>query len=147
MDRLERERLWLQRVVGVAGLVPVGAGLYGVVFGAALTGDAGLSLSGSSHYRYLSGLLLAIGLMYWSGIPAIETRKGRFQLLTLIVVIGGLSRLVGLLLTGVPSLIMIAALVMELVVTPLICLWQMRIARRYPPATTLRAAAPTKVKS
>jgi hypothetical protein len=137
MDRLERERLWLQRVVGVAGLVPVLAGLYGVVFGAALTGDNGLSVSGDSHYRYLSGLLLGIGLMFWSGIPGIEARKGRFQLLTLVVVVGGLSRLAGLLFTGLPSLPMLIALVMELVVTPLICLWQMRIASRFPGSASL----------
>src|ERR1700712_5652597 len=104
MDRLERERSWLQKVVGVAGLVPVCAGLYGVVFGTALTGDATLSISGDSHYRYLSGLLLGIGLLFWSGIPAIEVRRGRFQLLTLIVVVGGLARLGGLLLTGLPAL-------------------------------------------
>ena len=132
MDRVEKERRWLQKVVGVAGLVPFVAGLYGVVFGAALTGDAGLSAAGDSHYRYLSGLLFGIGLMFWSGIPAIERNTGRFQILTLIVVVGGLARLFGLVLTGMPSLTMVGALVMELGVTPLVCLWQFRVARQHP---------------
>jgi hypothetical protein len=132
MDRVERERRLLQKVVAIAGLVPVGAGLYGVVFGAALTGDSGMSISGDSHYRYLSGLLLGIGLLFWSGIPGIERNKGRFQLLTLIVVVGGLARLGGLLLTGLPALTMLFALVMELVVTPVVCLWQMRVAGQHP---------------
>jgi predicted MFS family arabinose efflux permease len=137
MDRVERERRLLQKVVAIAGLVPVGAGLYGVVFGAALTGDSGMSVSGDSHYRYLSGLLLGIGLLFWSGIPGIERKKGRFQLLTLIVVVGGLARLGGLLLTGLPALTMLFALVMELIVTPAVCLWQMRVARQHPDVARL----------
>lgn len=128
-DRVERERRLLQRVVMVAGLVPVGAGLYGVLVGAGLTGDNSLSISGDSHYRYLSGLLLGIGLLFWSGVPGIEAKTGRFQVLTLVVVAGGLGRLCGLFITGLPSLVMLLALPMELVVTPLVCLWQMRVAR------------------
>jgi hypothetical protein len=133
MDRVERERRYLQRVVAAAGLVPVASGLFGVLFGATLTGDAGLSVSGDSHYRYLSGLLLGIGLLFWSCIPAVEQKTGRFQCLTLVVVAGGLARLAGLGLTGVPSLPMLGALAMELVVTPLLCLWQARVARQYRP--------------
>lgn len=124
----------MQRVVAVGGLVPVGAGLFGVLFGAALTGESGVSVSGDSHYRYLSGLLLGLGLLFWSTIPAIETKAGRFQVLTLIVVVGGLGRLAGLGLTGVPSLSMLGALVMELAVTPVLCLWQLRVSRQYAPS-------------
>lgn len=130
MDRLERERRILQRVIAVGALVPLTAGLYGILFGAGLTGDR-LGVSGDSHYRYLSGLLFGIGLLFWSAIPAIEEKTGRVQLLTLIVVAGGLGRLAGLLLTGLPSLSMMGALLMELAVTPAICVWQMRVARSY----------------
>jgi hypothetical protein len=126
----DRERRLLQQAVGICAVVPVAAGLYGVLFGHALTGDA-VSISADSHFRYLSGLLLAIGLIFWSTIPAIETKTGRFRLLTLIVVLGGLGRLIGLLLTGIPSLFMLGGLLMELVVTPVLCLWQTRIANAY----------------
>jgi hypothetical protein len=95
-----------------------------------LTGDT-VSISAESHFRYLSGLLLAIGLCFWSTIPEIEAKTGRFRLLTLLVVIGGLGRLLGLALTGLPSLIMLGSLFLELIVTPLLCLWQTRIANRY----------------
>ena len=126
----DRERRLLQRVMAAGGLIPVTAGLHGALFGAGLTGDS-LGVTGDSHYRYLSGLLLGIGLLFWSAIPGVEGKSGRVQLLTLVVVAGGLGRLLGLLITGVPSLPMLLALAMELVVTPLICLWQMRVARRY----------------
>jgi hypothetical protein len=127
---MERERRYLQRTVAVLALVPVSAGLFGVVFGPALTGDQ-VSVSADSHFRYLSGLLLGIGLLFWSTTPGIEEKTGRFRLLTLLVVIGGFARLLGLLLTGVPSLYMLASLALELVVTPILALWQTRVANAY----------------
>jgi Domain of unknown function (DUF4345) len=130
MDSMERERRYLQRTVAVLALVPVSAGLFGVVFGPALTGDQ-VSVSADSHFRYLSGLLLGIGLLFWSTTPAIEEKTGRFRLLTLLVVIGGLARLLGLLLTGIPSLYMLSSLALELVITPILALWQTRVANAY----------------
>ena len=127
---MERERRYLQRTVAVLALVPVSAGLFGILFGPALTGDQ-VSVSADSHFRYLSGLLLGIGLLFWSTTPAIEEKTGRFRLLTLLVFIGGLARLLGLVLTGVPSLYMLASLALELVVTPILALWQTRIANGY----------------
>ena len=32
-----------------------------------------VDVSVASHYRYLSGILFAIGLLFWSTIPGIET--------------------------------------------------------------------------
>ncbi|NNM73321.1 DUF4345 family protein [Enterovirga aerilata] len=140
---MERERRLLQKVVAVGGFVPVAVGLFGVLFGPTLTGDVGLSVSGDSHYRYLSGLLLGVGLLFWSCIPAIEEKTGRFQCLTLIVVAGGLARLLGLGLTGIPSLAMLGALAMELFVTPVLCLWQARVARQHRRPPQDEAAKPT----
>lgn len=89
------------------------------------------SISLDSHFRYLSGLLLAIGIGFLSTIERIEAKGRQFRLLTLFVVTGGLARLSGTLVDGVPSSEMLFGLGMELVVTPLLCLWQMRIARRF----------------
>jgi Domain of unknown function (DUF4345) len=130
MPTMDRERKLLQQSVAIATVVPVATGLYGVLFGQALTGDA-VSISAESHFRFLSGLLLGIGLCFWSTLPAIEAKTNRFRLLTLLIVIGGLGRLVGLGLTGLPSLFMIGGLIMELIVTPVLCLWQTRVANRY----------------
>src|SRR6478736_2511831 len=117
MTRMERERKMLQQSVAVVATIPVAAGLYGVLFGQALTGDA-VSISAESHFRYLSGLLLGIGLCFWATLPSIEIHTGRVRLLTLLVVIGGLSRLVGLFLTGLPSFFMLGGLIVELIVAP-----------------------------
>ena len=118
----------LQAMVALLGLVPVLAGLSGVVLGASMAGPSPGTPGLDSHFRYLSGLLLAIGLGFWSTVPSIERRTARFRLLTALVVAGGLGRLIGVLLDGLPPAPMLAGLGMELVVTPLLCAWQSRIA-------------------
>lgn len=124
------ERRLLQLTIAVGGCVPVGGGLAGALLGAHITGAATLDPSLDSHVRYLSGLLLGIGLAFWSSLPDIEREMSRIRLLTALVVIGGLARLLGLALAPTPNGAMTAALVMELGVTPAICLWQARVARR-----------------
>ena len=89
----------------------------------------GADISADSHFRYLSGLLLAIGLCFWRLVPTIEREGPAARMLAFIVVIGGLARLASLIGHGLPSLAMLGGLAMELVVTPLLCLWQMRVAR------------------
>jgi len=130
------ERRCLQIAVAVAGCVPVFAGLAGVILGPAMTQDVG-SMSLDSHVRYLSGLLLGIGLVFWWNIPRIEQMGALFRVLTLIVFMGGLARLAGVFTQGVPPGPMLFGLVMELLVTPGLCLWQARVAR-----LSLRAEAP-----
>ena len=115
------EKRTLQVSIAVAALLPVVAGLWGVTQPASDGAWAG------NHHRYLSGLLLAIGLGYWSAVPEIETMGARMRVLTALVAVGGLARLGGLVLGDVPTLPVAAALVMELFVTPLLCLWQMRM--------------------
>ena len=127
----------LQVVVAICGLVPVCAGLAGVMLGPRLagmtTGDASLD----SHFRYLSGLLLAVGLLFWAAIPTIERQGWLVRALTLIVVVGGLGRAMSLLSVGQPDIPMRLALIMELGVTPAICLWQFQLERRTDAAPSL----------
>ncbi len=126
---LSFERRALQCAVVLAGMVPISAGVAGVLLGVSLLATAAPGSDLDSHFRYLSGLLLAIGLAFWSRVPAIERHGTTFRLLGGIVVLGGLSRLVGVILAGPPSMPMLATFGMELGVTPLLCLWQGRIAR------------------
>ena len=105
----------LQIAVAILAFVPVGAGLAGAVFGIGVFEPAALlGRDADSAGRYLSGLLLAIGVAFWSTVPRIERQGARFRLLTLIVLTGGLARLAGLLLIGLPSAPMLFGLAMEL---------------------------------
>jgi hypothetical protein len=121
----------LQIAVAIGSLVPIVAGAGGMLLGSSLLeAPATGSVNLDSHFRYLSGLLLAIGIGYASTVLHIETQGYRFRLLTACVVLGGFGRLISLLLVGPPSQSMLAALIMELLVAPGLALWQGRVARR-----------------
>jgi hypothetical protein len=117
------QRNALRFCVGLAAIVPVAGGLSGAILSL-----GGVSAWSADHYRYLSGLLLAIGLGFWSTIPNIERHAPRFRLLTGIVVIGGLCRLLGVALGDPLTPAVAAALAMELVATPLLCVWQGQVS-------------------
>jgi hypothetical protein len=125
------EKRALQIMVAVGSLVPIVAGAAGVWLGPRLV-DNHIEVSEGleSHFRYLSGLLLGIGLAYAASVPRIEKRERRFLLLTGIVVIGGLARLYSVVTYGPPTWSIAGALTMELLVTPGLWLWQRRIAKR-----------------
>ncbi len=120
----------LQVAVAIFALVPFGAGLAGAVFGIGVFGPSpSLGANVDSAGRYLSGLLLAVGLSFWATVPRIATQGVRFRLLTLIVLTGGLARLYGVFLVGPPSSPMLFGLAMELLVTPALALWRERLDR------------------
>ena len=123
----------LQVAIGVLALVPILAGLGGMIAGVGMTGDTVVDVAGratDSQYRYLSGLLFAIGIGFWSTVPDLPRRTARFRLLTALVVAGGLGRLLGVIEHGIPPGAMLFGLGMELVVTPSLCLLQALTSRR-----------------
>ena len=122
------EKRLLQIAIALAGLIAVAEGMVGGLHGTLMLGDWG-DATLDSHFRYLSGLVLAVGVAYWSIVPNIERQAERLSLVTLIVVTGGFFRALGLLADGSPGLMMRVALVGELVGAPLLYLWQRRIAR------------------
>jgi hypothetical protein len=122
----------LQLCIFLAASIAVAAGLGGAIGGArffALSGDVGAA----SHVHYLSGLLFAIGLGFWSTVPDIAHQGPRFRLLAAIVVCGGLFRFAAIFRDGVPGGWALFGLVNETVVPVLLCLWQARVARKAAP--------------
>jgi hypothetical protein len=126
------ERRLLQACVALACLVPIAAGAAGILKSAAMLHGvrAPLPADLDSHYRYLSGLLLGIGIGFAACVPRIEGRTILFRVLGAIVVLGGLGRLLSLAEVGAPGLAHRLALAMELGAMPLLMLWQKRVARR-----------------
>ena len=80
--------------------------------------------------RFGKGLLLAIGLIYWSCVPQVERRGDRISLVTFILVFGTLSRLFSVVGHGVPTLGIVANLIAGLILVPLLWLWQRHVAAR-----------------
>ena len=128
---VSQERRLLQICVAVAAVVPVTAGFAGVALGQNFLDHTPFDAALDSHFRYLSGLLCAIGLVFWSIVPTIERHTLLVGRLTMIIVAGGLARLYGVLIEGPPPNSMLFGLGMELVVTPALLLWQWRVARRW----------------
>lgn len=137
---LDFERRLLQVATALACLVPLSMGLLSIFRSAAvLKGVAPpLPVDLDSHFRYLSGLLLGIGLVFAASIPTIERRGEVFRTLGAVILVGGLARLWSLLDAGVPGPGHRFGLVMELIVVPLIILWQARVAGRYRALSLIR---------
>ena len=124
------EKRLLQIAVAAAGLVPVAAGALGSLRPEMLFSGPAHALT---HGAYLSGLLLGLGVAFWSLVPTIE-RQGRvFGLLTGLVVLGGLARAFTAARLGAWSLSVELPLAMELGVTPALWLWQRRVSSLFRP--------------
>jgi uncharacterized protein DUF4345 len=122
------ERKLLQIGVAIAGLIGVILGLTGVVFGTLHTDLSGEVVL-DSYVRFAKGVLLAIGLVYWSCVAQIERRGDRIALVTFILVFGTLSRLFSVIGHGVPTVGIMSNLIAGLVFVPLLWLWQRHVAR------------------
>ena len=122
------QRKFLQISVAIAGLIGVGFGLAGVVFGIAFT-DMFDDGTVDSSVRFYKGMLLAIGVIYWSCIPQIEQRGERMSLVTFILVCGAASRLMAVIGHGVANLGVLLSLTAGLILVPLLWLWQRHVAQ------------------
>ncbi len=127
---LRRERTLLQLAVALACIVPLTASIAGIALGARWL-QPGPAVDMDSHFRYLSGLFLVMGLGFASCVPGIERKSGRLRLLGAMVVAGGLARLVSLSQLGTPSIGHVTGLAIELGVVPAILGWQTRVAHLY----------------
>lgn len=131
MSPLAEKRL-LQAVMLVILLLPATAVIPSIVSGPGFLGHPPVIPTDlDSHFRYVSGIFLAVLLLIIGCIPAIERQGPRLRMLGGIIVVGGLCRLLSLILVGVPSLGHQLGLAVEIGVVPLLMLWQARVARRF----------------
>lgn len=124
------EKRLLQGVVALACLVPLIAGSTGIWKGAAWLEHGPVAADLDSHFRYMSGIFLGIGIAFATCVPAIESKGARLRMLAGFVVLGGLARLCSVAQFGWPGVGHEFGLVMELFVTPSLTLWQMGLGRR-----------------
>ena len=122
------ERRLLQTAMALGSVVPLAFGTLGILRGAAWLSKAPVSTDLDSHFRYLSGIFLVVGIGFVSCIPDVERKTGRMRLLGAMVMAGGLARAWSLASVGAPSTGHLAGLAMELLAMPLLLLWQARVA-------------------
>ncbi len=120
----------LQAVIAAATLVPLSIASISLVRGPAWLGQAApVATDLDSHFRYLSGIFLALGLGFASCIPAIERKGRRLRMLGGMVIAGGLGRLWSLTQVGAPSTGHLVGLCIELGLVPVVLVWQAVVAR------------------
>ena len=121
------ERKLLQIAFALAGLVLIVFGLAGVFFGAGFADLSG-NVVMDSYFRFLKGMLLAIGLIYWSSLANVERHGERISLVTFILVLGAVPRLIAVIGHGVPTIGILIGLAGELIFAPLLWLWHRHVA-------------------
>ena len=127
------EKRLLQAALALPCLSPFWFGLKGMIEGPVMLAGVEPGQSAGdlvSHYRYLSGLFFGLGLVLLSCLPRIEARGRRLRWAAGAIVLGGLARLGGLAMGDAPSAAHQIALGAELGLTPLLVLWQARVAHR-----------------
>ena len=131
MTPAAEKRVW-QVMLALVMILPFTAAIAGVVEGPAFLGRPPVIPTDlDSHFRYVSGIFLAMLVFYVSCIPAMEHKTQRLRLLGALTVAGGLARLYSLASVGVPSIGHQVGLCIELGIAPAMILWQARIAARF----------------
>lgn len=129
---LQIEKRVLQAFMSVVLLLPASAVIPSILNGPGFLGHPPVIPTDlDSHFRYVSGIFLAVLLLFIGCIPSIERNGPRFRMLGGMVMVGGACRLVSLLTVGVPSLGHQLGLGVEIGLMPLLMLWQMRLERRF----------------
>ncbi|MFD5599867.1 DUF4345 domain-containing protein [Leucobacter sp. NPDC058333] len=115
-------------VLAILGIVPVASGLSGIILGpAGAPGGEPTTASVDSEYRFTNVFWFAAGIaLWWSLFQPVERRKVTRAML-LIAAIGGIARLLSVLVSGWPHPVFIAALVLELLVVPLVIWWHAHV--------------------
>lgn len=135
-------RRLLQIVTALLGLVPVITGVL-TMFGVedplyAHSGLAAIPVL-DSNLRFFGGIWLALGLAVWSLVPAIERRGAAFRAIWGAIFLGGIGRLLSILLIGSPPLPFVGFTALEVIGAPLFVYWQYRVAKAYAELLTIMA--------
>jgi Domain of unknown function (DUF4345) len=125
-------KLNLQIATGLLGTFSVATGLLGMmgvqdpVYVAA--GVPPILLL-DTNLRFYSGVWVGLGLALWWLIPTIERQTVLFRVLWGMFFIGGIGRLLSMIMLGWPPVAFVAFTAIEIVGAPLFIWWQFRVAR------------------
>jgi hypothetical protein len=121
----------LQIATGLLGIIPVATGLLGMmgvhdpVYVAA--GVPPIVLL-DTNLRFFSGVWVGVGLALWWLIPTIERQTVLFRALWGMIFIGGIGRLLSMIMLGWPPIPFVAFTAIEIAGAPLFIWWQSRVA-------------------
>jgi hypothetical protein len=130
----------LQVITAILGLVPVLTGAIGLLgLGDPLYAAAKLPAFPvlDSNMRFFAGVWIGLGLAILWLVPRIERETVLFRFIWGAIFIGGIGRLLSILLAGWPPVPFIGFTALELFGAPLFVIWQHRVAQAHAAARPL----------
>jgi hypothetical protein len=123
----------LQIITGVLGTIPLATGVIGMTgvrdpLYASANLPANVLLD--SNLRFFAGVWLGLGIAIFWLIPDIEKQTVLFRAVWGMIFVGGVGRLLSMLLLAPPPLPFIGFTILEIVGAPLFVLWQRRLGRQ-----------------
>ena len=122
----------LQIATAVLGTIPILTGIIGMsglsdpVYAASSLPTNSLL---DSNLRFFSGVWLGLGLaLYWL-IPKIDRETVLFRALWGMIFLGGIGRLISMVLMALPPMPFIGFTILEIAGAPIFILWQARLAK------------------
>jgi len=94
----------LQITIAILSLVPLSIGAIGIVLGTSRWLPANtITPDFDSHYRYIAGYYVSLGLLGLWVIPRIERHTGLFRVICASVFMGGVGRVASIFQVGLPG--------------------------------------------
>jgi hypothetical protein len=122
-------RRGLQIVLAVLATVAVASGLFGMLAGpTALPGAGPVDATVDSEYRFSNAFWFAAGVVVWWAVPRVHRATTVLRIILGAVFLGGIARLLAAAASGWPHPVFLGALGVELVLVPLVLLWQSKVA-------------------
>lgn len=120
----------LSGVLYVGGAVPIVTGVFAVLTGAeGMPGQNEASASVESELRFFAVFWIAFGAAVVWAAPRVARETSLVRALMAVLFLGGLARAIAWAAEGRPHGLFIALMAIELVLPPVIVLWQSRVAR------------------
>ena len=122
--------MWMSQTLRVLALIPIAAGLLSVVFGSDIIRDGGASNANvESELRFYAVFYVAFGVYLWWLAPRVAERGRELRWAAAVLFCGGLARAVGVFVDGWPEADYVMLMAVELVLPPVLVLWQRSLAR------------------
>jgi Domain of unknown function (DUF4345) len=114
----------------LGGLVAIGTGLFDLTTGIdGLPGESAASGTAESEFRFLNVFWIGYGAALLRVAPRAALETWAVRTLMALLFAAGLARVLAWVAVGRPDDLFVALMVIELVVPPLVVLWQARLAR------------------
>jgi hypothetical protein len=119
----------LQLTLAVLSMIPILVGVTGIVLGTSRWLPANMiAPEFDSHYRYIAGYYISLGMLGLWIIPSIEKHRSLFRIVCASVFMGGIGRVVSISQVGLPGSMALFFTAFELCF-PLLLFWQAKLSR------------------